>query len=150
VLFDYFDDLNWLAVIVAALAFWVLGAIWYSDALFGRQWRAAAGVDEMKPTAQQIVGNLVTWFISALVLGLIAKGIGAENVGDGLVLGLVVSFGFIGTNRITQQLCAAQVLPASGCRPKPSAVSADARSYSRARAASRSSTPMTTRLSIAK
>jgi hypothetical protein len=104
VLFDYFDDLNWLAVIVAALAFWVLGAIWYSDALFGRQWRAAAGVDEMKPTAQQIVGNLVTWFISALVLGLIAKGIGAENVGDGLVLGLVVSFGFIGTNRITQQL----------------------------------------------
>ena len=103
-LFDAFDDLNWLAVIVAAVAYWVLGAIWYNDAVFGKQWKAATGKDMGQPNATQIVGNLVLWFIAALALGLIAKSIGADNVGDGIVLGLVVSFGFIGTNRITQQL----------------------------------------------
>ena len=70
----------------------------------GKQWKAATGIDDMKPTPQQLVGNLVTWFIAALALGLISTAIGADDVGDGIVLGLVVSFGFIGTNRITQQL----------------------------------------------
>jgi hypothetical protein len=34
VLFDYFGDSNWLSVIAAALAYRVLGAIWYSPPLF--------------------------------------------------------------------------------------------------------------------
>lgn len=103
-LFDAFDDLNWLAVIVAAVAYWVLGAIYYNDAVMGKQWKAATGVEEMKPNAQQILGNLVLNFIAAIALALIAHMIGAENVGDGIVLGLVVSFGFIGTNRINEGL----------------------------------------------
>jgi hypothetical protein len=104
VLFDAFDDLNWLAVIVSAVAFWILGAIYYTDALFGKQWKAATGIDEMKPDPTQMIGNLVTWFISALALGLIAVSIGADNVGDGIVLGFVTSVGFIGMNRITEGL----------------------------------------------
>ena len=103
-LFDAFDDLNWWAVIVAALAYWVLGAVWYNDAVFGKQWREATGVDMSKPTAQQIVGNLVLWFIAALALGLIVNMIEADGFGDGIVLGLVVSFSFIGTNRINEWL----------------------------------------------
>jgi hypothetical protein len=38
-LFELLDDLNWPAVIVAALAYWVLGAIYYSPPLFQRQWQ---------------------------------------------------------------------------------------------------------------
>ncbi len=37
--------LNWLAVVAAALAMFVLGAIWYSPALFARQWAKAAGLE---------------------------------------------------------------------------------------------------------
>ena len=103
-LFDAFDDLNWVAVVIAALAYWVLGAIWYNDAVMGKKWREATGVDMSKPTAQQIVGNLALWFIAALALGLISTAIGADDVLDGLVLGLVVSFGFIVTNRINEHL----------------------------------------------
>ena len=44
------------------------------------------------------------WFFAALAPGLIATSIGSSNVGDGIVLGLVVSFGFIGTNHLAQQL----------------------------------------------
>ena len=104
-LFDYFGDLNWWAVIVAALAYWVLGAIWFSDAVMGKQWREASGLeDSYRPSAGQIVGNLVTWLVTAIALGLISHGIEAGNAGDGIVLGLVASIGFIGMNRITEQL----------------------------------------------
>ena len=34
---------NWLAVIVAAVAMFGLGAVWYSPALFVNQWAKAAG-----------------------------------------------------------------------------------------------------------
>ena len=103
-LFDSFADLNWLAVVVAAVAFFALGAIWYSNALFGKQYRAAIGQEEGTPmNSTALVVNGIGWFIAALALGLIAKAIGASTVADGLVLGLVASFGFIGTNRIVGQ-----------------------------------------------
>jgi hypothetical protein len=102
VLFDYFGDLNWLAVIVAAVAYFVLGAVWYSNALFGRQYRAALGVSEGggTPPAGPLLVNLVGWFIAAVVLGMISKAVGADDWVDGLVLGLTVAIGFIGTNRV--------------------------------------------------
>ena len=95
-LFDFFDDLNWLAVIVAALAYFVIGFAWYSDFLFGKQYRAATGQDEdASPDPVAIVVNLVAWFVAALALGLIAKAIGADTWDDGLVLGLVAGIGFV-------------------------------------------------------
>jgi len=36
---DY-GDMNWLAVFCAGLAYWLVGAIWYS-VLFSKAWRAA-------------------------------------------------------------------------------------------------------------
>jgi hypothetical protein len=41
-------DVNLLAVLVAALSSFVLGGLWYSNALFGNAWRREAG-DQRKP-----------------------------------------------------------------------------------------------------
>lgn len=38
-------DVNWLAVVLAALAGFVVGGIWYGP-LLGKKWMAAAGIDE--------------------------------------------------------------------------------------------------------
>ncbi len=103
-LFELFGDLNWPAVIVAALAFWVLGAIYFSPPLFQKQWQEAHGRDMSSPSAQQIVGNLVTWFITAIALALVAEGTSADGVWDGLVIGFVAAFGFVAMNRITEGL----------------------------------------------
>lgn len=104
-LFDQFDQLNWLAVIVAALAYFVLGAIWFSNAVMGKQWREATG-KEMgeggRPEPKALIVNFIAWLVAAFVLALIVKGIGADDFGDAIVLGLSVSIGFIGTNRIVQ------------------------------------------------
>jgi hypothetical protein len=99
-LFDFFADLNWLAVIVAGLAYFVLGAVWYSDALMGKQYRAAIGQEEGSPVnVPAIVVNLVGWLVAAVALALIAKAAGADDFLDGIVLGLVAWVGFIATNR---------------------------------------------------
>ena len=42
--FDVLGDLNWLAVLVAALAYFAIGALWYAPPLFGKAWMAAGGM----------------------------------------------------------------------------------------------------------
>lgn len=99
-IFDAFSDLNWLAVVIAAAAYFVLGAIWYSNALFGKQYRAAIGANEDEVmNAPALVTNAVGWFVTALALGLVSSAIGADSLGDGLAIGFVAWFGFIATNR---------------------------------------------------
>jgi hypothetical protein len=58
---------NWLAVIVAAIAMFGLGAVWYSPALFVKQWAKAAGVNRDGAPG----GNFVFVMIGAFVLTLI-------------------------------------------------------------------------------
>jgi hypothetical protein len=43
--FDVLGDLNWLVVLVAAVAYFVLGALWYAPPVFGKVWAAAGGFD---------------------------------------------------------------------------------------------------------
>jgi len=95
-----FADLNWLAVLVAGLAYFVLGALWYTDALMGRQYRAALGLDpnaKAQPDPAPLVINLVAWLISALALALMMAASGASGVGDGILFGLAVGVGMVVT-----------------------------------------------------
>lgn len=60
-------DLNWLAIIVAAVSTFILGGLWYGP-LFGRAWMRASGVSE----AQAAGGNKGLIFGVSLLLQLIA------------------------------------------------------------------------------
>jgi hypothetical protein len=39
-------EVNWLAVLAATIAAFVLGGIWYSPVLFAKKWQAAAGLTD--------------------------------------------------------------------------------------------------------
>lgn len=54
--------INHLAVFVSAIAFFVLGWVWY-DLLFGRTWMALTG------HAQTSVGNMMPLFAGSFILG---------------------------------------------------------------------------------
>ena len=100
-LFDYFADLNWLAVLVAALAYFVLGAIWYSNMMFGKAYRAALGITEQgTPSPSLLVINFVGWLITATALGLVGAAAGASTVLDGIVLGFVAGVGFVVVHQV--------------------------------------------------
>jgi len=95
--FDLIGELNWLAVIVGGLIYFALGALWYSPAVFGRQWQRAIGWDpERTPPEMSVTTYLVpaiAYTVIAIAIGILARATGSEDVGTGLVLGIVVGVG---------------------------------------------------------
>jgi Protein of unknown function (DUF1761) len=93
---DILGELNWLAVIVAAIAFFALGAVWYAPPVFGRAWQhaAAAEVPEgTRPGIAYYVGPLATCLLSTVATAMLAVATGTDTVGEAIVLGLVVGIG---------------------------------------------------------
>lgn len=70
-------EINWLAVLAATVAAFVLGGLWYSPALFGRKWQRAAGLSDEQIKS----GNPALIFGGAFVLALIASAMFAMFLG---------------------------------------------------------------------
>lgn len=91
------EQLNWLAVVVGALVYFALGALWYSPVLFGRPWQRSIGWDESQAPPQQNAVTYVLPFIAFVVMSitvaLIAAATGTDELGEGIVLGLVLGIG---------------------------------------------------------
>lgn len=96
--FDVLSDLNWLAVLVAALAYFAIGAAWYAPPVFGRVWMAAGGMSMpeagTRPSPAIYLTPLVGSVLSAVALGMLAKASATDTLEEGIVLGLVVAIGF--------------------------------------------------------
>jgi hypothetical protein len=80
---------NWLAVLAAAAASFVLGGLWYS-ALFAKPWQAAAGVSD----EQMRGGNKALMFGGAFVLSLVEAAVFAMFLGPHPSPALGVGAGF--------------------------------------------------------
>jgi hypothetical protein len=98
---DLFGELNWLAVVVATLAWFAFSAIWYSIPPLSKAWATAAKVDttgDGPPLALLFVPTLIGYFVTTVVIGLLVAGLGIDSLGEGLVLGvgLGVGFGMVG------------------------------------------------------
>ncbi|MGH2428545.1 MAG: DUF1761 domain-containing protein [Candidatus Limnocylindria bacterium] len=95
--FDVLGELNWLAVIVGALIYFALGALWYSPILLGRQWQRSIGWDpekappEMNPLTYVV--PLLAYLVMAVAIGLLAASTGTDEIGEGVTLGVVVAIG---------------------------------------------------------
>ena len=96
--FDVLSDLNWLAVFVAALAYFAIGAVWYAPPVFGKVWSAAGGMTMPEPGTRPspaiYLTPLVGSVLSAVALGMLAKATGTDSFVEGIALGLVVAIGF--------------------------------------------------------
>jgi len=80
---------NWLAVVAAAAASFVLGGAWYSG-LFAKPWQAAAGVSDEQLRA----GDKPTMFAAAFVLSLIQSAVFAMFLGPTATLAFGAEAGF--------------------------------------------------------
>lgn len=92
-------DLNYLAVLVAALVFFLVGGLWYA-AVFGKQWRNALNLnpDDTVRAQQDFPKALAVWFLSGLlisfVLANLARALGAVSFGSGVMVGFWAWLGF--------------------------------------------------------
>jgi hypothetical protein len=91
-----FAHIHWLAVAVAAVAGFPLGALWYGP-LFGSTWMAATGIT--KERAKQ--ANMAKIYVMTLVLNLViatslAMFIGTTaNLQEGLFAGFMAGFTYV-------------------------------------------------------
>lgn len=90
--------INVIAVIVAALAAFVLGAIWYG-ALFGHAWQRASGVTpEMARTTSRPKIFVLTFLLNLIAAVSLAAFIGpAGTLGFGLFAGFMTGLTFVST-----------------------------------------------------
>jgi hypothetical protein len=94
-----FSDINWLHVLVATIAYYALGAIWYSF-LFQKKWVAYQGIDMNNPDAKKGVAGVMTiafvlFFIVTTGLAiLIARIDPLGGASSGLKIGALTGFFF--------------------------------------------------------
>ncbi len=89
---------NYLAVVVAAVATYVIGIIWYA-ALFRKAWLRLSGLSEMKVSVLSVVLSLIGAFLMSYVLHhalfFASAYLKVSGVGAGLEVGVFNWLGFI-------------------------------------------------------
>ena len=99
--------MNWIAILCAAAAYWIIGAIWYM-ALFGKIWAAAIqqhGVKlEQSGMAAKMIGNFICNLVAAIIMARLIARTGIADVGHGIKLGAGVGLGFSATALTIQYL----------------------------------------------
>jgi uncharacterized protein DUF1761 len=99
-----FASVNYLAVFVATVAGWLVGAVWYG--VFSKAWVAAQG-KTMDGFKQEQAGKQLAFlpfvlvFISNLIMAVmlygIMKHVGPFTIRAGLISGALIWFGFVAT-----------------------------------------------------
>jgi hypothetical protein len=101
------SQLNWIAVVVAALAGYFPGAIWYSPVGFLRPWARELSIDVDNPPAGKHVGlkvaiGILPALAAATVFALILGHPGTPRHAMGLAIGIAGAF--ISTSLAVQYL----------------------------------------------
>jgi len=106
-------SLNYVAIVVSAVLLWVLGAIWYSPALFAKPWMEILGIKKEEGKKSGLMLGMVASFIGDLVLSFILAHIiswanafgfatSAFGFGNGCVMGVLMWIGFIEAPNLPQ------------------------------------------------
>src|SRR4051812_24897159 len=94
-------DINWIAVILAAVINMAIGAYWYSPRLFGREWMKLIGkkmedMDKMRSRAGPGYGiAAIGALIQAWVLAHFVQYAGATTFWRGLLVGFWLWLAFV-------------------------------------------------------
>ena len=97
--------INWLALIVAAIVKFAIGAAWYSPVVLGKQWMAETGTTQDQFRANMVpalVAEIVTDLVIAFFLIYAVRYAGATTLLQGAWIGFLVWLGFMATVSIAQ------------------------------------------------
>lgn len=89
---------NYLAVVVAAIANYIIGSLWYG-VIFRKAWMKLSGLSEMKVTAASVIlgliGALLTSYVLQHAIFFANEYLKTSGVGGGLMTGFFSWIGFI-------------------------------------------------------
>jgi hypothetical protein len=93
-------SISYWAVIVAATAKFVIGAVWYSPPVFAKQWQSLIGLTEAQVRAglvPALIAEAIGDLIMAYVLARFVAHYGFGGIGGGLLIGFMAWLGFVAT-----------------------------------------------------
>lgn len=98
-----FSNINFLAVLVAAIASFALGALWYTSILFGKAWQKELGYTDEYLQSGNMPLTFGTSFVMMLLMALGMAGLLGAKGGEigwagGLQFGLLVGLFFAATS----------------------------------------------------
>ena len=96
---EIFSQVNWLAVLAAAVAYFALGAIWYSKPVFGSKWAQGHGINMNDPAARKGAGQVmmlsfVAFVVICIALAFLVVRINLSGLMSGVKLGVITGGGF--------------------------------------------------------
>jgi len=77
---------NYLVIVIAAIAAVVIGALYYGLLGFGDRQSRMLGATPARPGPMQLATGLVVGLVNAWVIALLSLNLGASSVGDGILL----------------------------------------------------------------
>ena len=100
---ELFSHINWLAVLVAGIAYFMLGGLWYSKALFGTKWASLQKIDMNDPNMKKGVGAIMFYsfifmLLTAVGLAILIVRAGVMHIDGAVRLGLVTGLLFAVTS----------------------------------------------------
>ena len=103
---EAFGAVNWWATGVGAVAYFVLGALWFSP-LFGRAWDRAVGHERQKgerfPTSYYVV-PLVSSIVIAVATAWMAEAVGLAGFWDGTLFTVALGVGIAAAVSVTNAM----------------------------------------------
>lgn len=100
-------DVSILAVVLASVAHFVLGAIWYSPMLFSKQWAAALNIKmdgSGGSIAMPLVVNALGCLVTSTIVGILYLWGGGDGPLDGIVCGLLVGACIIAVENLNRPM----------------------------------------------
>jgi len=94
---------NYVAVIVCAVAYWLLGALWYG-ALFSKPWMALENIPGAQTGGNPVVPYVVTLLLNlliAFILAQICAWRNANTAARGAAIGILLWLGILGPINFT-------------------------------------------------
>ena len=94
-----FSEINWLAVIVAAIATFLIGGVWYA-ALFAKLWQSLNGytneqlmaMKAKRPPPVFFGTMIVCYLVIALAMAVLVTSFNITGAASGALLGLIIWF----------------------------------------------------------
>ena len=103
-----FANVNFVAILVAALANVFLGALWYSPLLFGKQWMKLANMKKedmnKKDGNKAMIGSLIGALITGYVLANLIAVINVVTVSGAILFSFWIWLGFVATSTLAAVL----------------------------------------------
>jgi hypothetical protein len=99
ILSAYLSQANWLSIIAAGIAYFLLGWLWFSPLLFAKAWGSLQQRDlstvDRKDALRSMAASFIVTFAVVIAVDLFCFALGASTALGGLKVGLALALGLM-------------------------------------------------------